>query len=222
MQLFTENVAENIIGKLTSDTKLNDEKILSLIAEERTRLLGTGIKVIIFLFTTITIIAVTVLGAVEGEMSFFGIKIEDPDLFAFISFIVGNVLYVICTGLFMKVFIMEFIVLNIVTNTEFEDDPRIYAFIRSFHANVISFLLMFGFFEDKPKIMSSFFKFINFYAKYYVLIAYGVYYYSVLGYFIYTEIADETIIGYIFSTTLIVVNIMSMLTSYAIFYPLRR
>ena len=217
MRLFSQYAAEKLVRDLSSNELLSDEKLLSLIAEERTRLLGTGIKVIVFLFTTITLIAITIFDVTEGDSSLFGMKISNPDAFAFSAFMVGNVLYVVSTGLFLKLFIMEFIILEIVNSKEFKDDSEIYAFIRSFHANVMSFLIMFGFLQNFPK-QKMFFKIINFYAKYYILIAYGVYYYFVLGYFLLDQLEKE---NYFFLSVLIASNIMSILTSFAIFFPLR-
>lgn len=233
MKFYTREVAEQIVAGLKLDGPISDEAHLKLIAEERRALLGTGIKVITFLFTLIIIIRLAViegdaahsvngsnqgLEAAPNGIPFLGLEIYNPDLFAFSALFVGNVAYVVCTGLFMKVFVYEFMLLALIEDDRFKDDKKFYALMRSFHANMFAYLNIFGFLNNKANHFKFFYNFINFYSKYYVLIAYGLFYYYTLVSFILSEINEN---DYIYPAILVFINFMTILTSLAIFMPVK-
>jgi hypothetical protein len=139
-------------------------------------------------------------------------------VFAFIGFMVGNLAYVVSTGLFFKLFVCEFLFLCITKNPIYSDNRDIGAFVHCYHANSLSYLVLYDLVPERMWVLRRFLGIINLYSKYYVLIAYGLYYYTVLGFFLVRLWQEEK---HEFLWPLVVANVMSIFTSYAVFYVVR-
>lgn len=214
MKLLSKAIAEKIFEELTADGKPVSRDIIKDIADEKNRLLKTAISTIVFLFTTLIIISIAVFEREDQELSFFGLNINNKDIFVFTGFMVGNALYVVCTGMFIKLFICEFLIANIVRHYDVEDGKKLQAFLRIFHANTISFVLEFNLIPENNKILRFYLILVNVYAKYMMVVIYGIYYYTILLYFLRDLYYREESIIFI---TLISANIFSIITSFAVF-----
>lgn len=214
MKLLSKAIAEKIFEELSADNEPISRDIIKDIAEEKNKLVRTAIGVAVFLFTTLTIISLAIFDNSSSHLSFFGVSIANKNVFVFTAFMVGNALYVVSTGLFIKLFICEFLIANIVKYYYVEDGKKFQAFLRTFHLNTLVFALSFNLIPKSNKILRYYLSIINIYTKYIMVISYGVYYYTVLIYFCYSIYIDGQ---FVLLLILIVVNIFSIFTSVAIF-----
>lgn len=214
MKLLARAVAERITDRLLANFGQIDSHLVAEIAAERDKLLVSANRVIAFLFTTITIIAVVVFGAADEKVTFLGVTITNPDVFAFVGFLVGNVFYVVSTGMFFKIFVCEYLILVITRHALFADNPDQSAFLRSFHANSLSYLLIYDVVPKQMRWLRRFLTAVNVYSKYYLVVLYGAYYYSVLGFFLHRVWEKGTLEFFI---PLVIANVLSIVTSFAIF-----
>lgn len=217
MRLFANYVAGVIASSLDGENGEVSRDLVSELSNERSRIFGSAIKVMIFLFTTITVISIVILGGTE-KPAFFGIIISDPKLFAFTAFLVGNFAYAACTCLFAKIIIYEYLIVYLLDDKNYSGQRVLDAFVRSFHANLISFYNIYGVADSFSRRRSLFFNFVNFYTKYGILIFYGFFYYANLGYYLIQILEYDHTKDYVYSITLIIFNIITIITSYFIFY----
>lgn len=214
MKLLSKAIAEKIFEELAADSEPISRDIIKDIAEEKDKIVRTAIGVVIFLFTTLTIISLAIFDNSSKDLSFFGVKIANKDVFVFTAFMVSNALYVVSTGMFIKLLICEFLIANIVKYYYVEDGKKFQAFLRTFHANILTFALSFNVIPKKNKMLRYYLSAINIYSKYVMLISYGVYYYIVLIYFMNILYYGEK---FVLLTILFIVNIFSFFTTLAVF-----
>jgi hypothetical protein len=221
--LFSQYTAIKIIDSMrfsatqldgNPSTAMTYDAAIEYVAAEKSKIVETGVKTVIFLFVTLTVIAICLMQG-NTELTLFGLTIKDKHLFIFASFMVGNVLYVSCTGLYFKIFVYEFMMLELVKRHS--GKRLLHGFMHSFHSNVFSYLQIFGIHRDggltEPLMAVT-----NFYTKYFILLAYGMFYYGTLGTFIIILWFSDDWIDHLYLYILLGANIMSGLTSASIFW----
>lgn len=220
MKLLTSHIADILSEDLKFSSEEEIETTLERLQSERQRMLEMTNKVIIFLFTTLSAIAVILFSKQSDGFKLFGFEFQDSRVFIFAAFLAGNALYVVSTGLFFKIFIVEFLISRICLVNRGQYKLHI-ALISSYDANALSFVNMF--LQDRVIGLARKLNiFVNLYAKYIVLILYGAFYYYTLISFLLLEIEVGDRISDFYVSILIFANVMTAITSLVIFMPTRR
>lgn len=180
-------------------------------------------KVLIFLFTTLLIIALVHFDA-TSEAKFLGITIEKKEPFVFTAFAIGNVLYVVTTGAFLKVFVLEFYLFYIVTHKNFRGSRVTSALLYSYPANIFSALKFNNTLANANWFAKLCFSFTRSYSRYALLVIYSFFYFIVLydylrDLWVAAPLSNDPTAYYSFFWILIILNVLSTLTSCAIFLP---
>ena len=220
-QLYSEFVADRLLDGLSRDRNASHSKTLDGIAKERDKLLARSDKVIVFLFTTLCLIAIALYESSEkADFELFGFKFSDKRDFIFAGLMVGNVLFVASTGLFFKIITCEYFLLRIVTSAKFDGNSLLSAFTVVYPANTFAFARIFGLNDPLSKFTKIYLRVTSIYARYVLITLYGIFYYAVL----FTFLWNLHIIGYWLHPCFLVLtsfNIFSTIAFGAIFYRLR-
>jgi len=214
IRILSEVAAEQLLHALRVQNSRLDFELVKTIAESKHALVTRVQKVLVFLFTTLAAIALA-LHTTE-PMDFIGVKLE-ADAFAFVGFSVGNVLYVVNTGLFHKMLVFEHFLLKIIKDPKYQSSRELSAFLAFDPINIFAFYRLFKVASSESRNTPIILATVDLYTKLVVLVLYGLFYYYILAN---TMIRFWESQNLIYFWTLVGMNVLAIITSLAIFYPL--
>lgn len=214
MRLLSEVAAEQLLHALRSQHSRLDFELVKTIVESKQALISRVQKVLVFLFTTLAAIALA-LHTTES-VDFIGVKLE-ADAFAFVGFAVGNVLYVVNTGLFHKMLVFEYLLLKILKDPEYQSNRELSGFLAFDPINIFIFYRLFKVASTKSSSTTIVLAIVDAYTKLVVVGLYGLFYYCILANAMIRFWENQKLLYF---WTLMGMNILAIITSLAIFYPL--
>lgn len=217
--LLAERAAEIVLDRLQSSSQAIDHELASTVAHERGQVTHHTDKVIIYLFTTLCLIAIVFFSYGQDSVKAFGFEFTERVVFIFSALLIGNVLYVVHTGLFFKAIMLEYLLLKILQHPTFQGSRELNATLLFYPANIFTVLTHFHIIYHRTNAEKLFMSCVNLYTKYIIIVLYGAFYYTVLLAFLYEVWNTDQI--FVFSV-LIFANVMSSFTSLAIFYHIPR
>jgi hypothetical protein len=220
-RLLSEKVAERLVAAVSdSDSALNFD-LLKTVIEAKEKVAHRAQSVLAFLFTTLAAIAIVLFDEswkeAAGKIEFLGMKLAPTD-FVFVGFAIGNVLYVVHTGLFHKIFTFEYLLLKTIQSPRYKDNRELSAFLASDPINIFACYRLFRLMGETEGPARAIITVTDIYSKYIVLVAYGLFYFTVLGIALSRFWPRYTV----YFWSLVAMNIFAILTSLAVFYPVRR
>lgn len=219
MRLLSQALAQKLIY-FAEDRLTFDAADAKIIAEQRDFLIKRSDSLVVFLFTTLTVIAVAVFGDTSG-LKVFGIELSDVEFFVFILFMVGNAAYVIHCGLFLKLFCLEGVLFYIITHPKFNSSRTLCGLLYVYHGNFLRYVRMTRVLSNAPVFTRVVFLFASFYSRYAFIFIYAVYYFFILFYFLEGIYRSYEPRHQFYFYALIIASIFSTFLSFAIFLPTR-
>lgn len=222
MRFYTSELAQRIVNRIGDDLQWNVHSIQA-VQLERDSLTKRADAVIVFLFTTLFVIAVYLGDSGKSYLAqppeFLGITIFDLDLFIFAALIMGNVLYIVHIGLFLKIFILESMIFYIITDNRFGGSRVFPSLLYSYHANVFAFLRFANLIKEESLVVQIIFAISRIYTRYLIIFAYALTYFVILFIFLNQLWYKENLEASIYFWVLIAANAMSTIVSFSIFLP---
>jgi hypothetical protein len=182
-RLFCRALSEEVATSLLAARGKLDPELLFWLVEQRDALAKGCTKAAGFLFTTLAILALVHFDMAR-EFQLLGIKIENKDFFVFAALVVGNLLYVISTGLFIKGLAYEFLLVRLTSKDHFQMGLSAAGFLSCHPGNILTFVrssVLFGRLGAARRMLISA---TDFYMKYIMVFCYGIFFYSILGVFL--------------------------------------
>jgi hypothetical protein len=222
-KLFCEAMSDAVADSLVKSGALSQELLFWLV-EQRDSLGKSSIQVGALLFTTLAILTLVMFGKAKGEeLQLLGIKIDDPTLFVFLGLVLGNLLYVISTGLFIKGIAYEFLLRTLTKVDHFKLGVTAGGFIASHPGNMLTYATESGIADRAGSKAKRLIGIMNLYMKYILVVCYGIFFYTVLGIFLWKLWIGQSTswANILYFWVLIVLNIMAGVASFVIFLPVR-
>lgn len=223
-KLLCQAIADDVTTSLLSSGATSNQGLLFWLVEQRNSLAGRCIRVGIFLFSTLALLALVMFGQAT-DFSLMGIKIEDSTFFVFIALVLGNLVYVVSTGLFVKGIAYEFLLLNLAKKDHFQLGAKANGFLACHSGNVLSYTRLSGLLERIGGGGRALIHVTNVYMKYVMIVCYGIFFYSILGIFLhklwYPVDANKAGANMYYFWTLVILNVMTIITSFVIFLRIR-
>ena len=222
-KLLCQAIGDQVATSLLGAGATSSQDLLFWLVEQRDSLARRCIRVGMFLFSTLALLALVMFGQTR-DFAIMGIKLEDPTFFVFAALVLGNLVYVVSTGLFVKGIAYEFLLLNLAKKDHFQLGAKASAFLACHSGNVFSYTRLSGLLERIGGGGRALIHVTNVYMKYVMVVCYGIFFYSVLGRFLYelgTQHHADVAGANIYFWTLVILNVMTVITSFVIFLRIR-
>jgi hypothetical protein len=195
-----------------------DPQLFFSLLDQRDKLAQRAVAAFVFLFSTLLLLTLVQFDQAI-KFPLLGMEIGNKKIFVFLALVLGNLVYVVSAGLYMKTLAYEYFLLKVCEADAFRLGRNASEFLACHQLNTLLLCKLNGLDSLFPRGYRALLNSALFYVRWGMAICYGLFFYSVLAIFLRDLSRSWTVLDVVLGSVLIVLNLMTSILTAMILLP---